>query len=60
MLEKIRAIPEGPKVRAIVVSSESSADLKERAKLAGVLAWIIKLPQPQDLRAPVHQILTRN
>ena len=60
MLEKISQLENGRNVRSVVVSTEGAFELKQKAKAVGVLAWIIKLPDPEALKAAVRKILAQN
>lgn len=51
--EKLRQTPAGKTVKIFVISTEGNADLKARAKAAGVSAWMTKPPQPEKLRQAV-------
>jgi|JI61114BRNA_FD_contig_21_11216697_length_454_multi_3_in_0_out_0_1 two-component system, chemotaxis family, chemotaxis protein CheY len=59
MCENIRQIPEAKQVPILVISTEGNADLKTRAKAAGVLAWMTKPPQGDKIREIIKKILSR-
>jgi two-component system chemotaxis response regulator CheY len=49
-IEKFRAIP------ILVLTTESAADLKQKARTAGATGWIVKPFQPQKLVRALHMV----
>lgn len=49
-IEKFRAIP------ILVLTTESAADLKQRARTAGATGWIVKPFQPKKLIRALHMV----
>ncbi|MFZ3230786.1 MAG: response regulator [Pseudobdellovibrio sp.] len=57
MCERLRQTPRGKTVAIFVISTEGNAELKSRAKAAGVLAWMTKPPQADKLLSAVQTFL---
>ncbi len=49
-IDKFRAIP------ILVLTTESAADLKQRARTAGATGWIVKPFQPKKLIRALHMV----
>lgn len=57
MVENLRKIPQYASTPVIVLSTEASQEMKNRAKAAGVTAWMVKPPDSQKLFQAAEQIL---
>lgn len=58
MCGQIKAIPEMSKIPILMLTTESTLDLKTRGKEIGVLGWITKPFNAEKLKATVAKILT--
>jgi two-component system chemotaxis response regulator CheY len=59
MCEKIHAHPVFSQIPIIMLTTQSSADMKARGKEHGVLAWVTKPYKSKALLAGVEKILSR-
>jgi len=59
MCEKIHANPDFSQIPIIMLTTQSSADMKARGKENGVLAWVTKPYKSKALLAGVEKILSR-
>ena len=56
-LKAVRGLPNGQKVPVLLLTTESSAGLKEQARLAGATGWLVKPFDPQKLVDVVKKVL---
>jgi two-component system chemotaxis response regulator CheY len=59
MIERIRKVPALAGLPIIFLTTESAADMKQRAKAAGATGWITKPFQPDNLIKIVKKVLGR-
>lgn len=59
MVKKIHEIPEHKALPVLMMTTESSAELKAQGKEAGVLAWMVKPYVADKLMAAVAKILSK-
>ncbi len=57
MLRKIRKLPHGDKVAALMLTTESTPELKELGREVGLRAWVTKPYAPDKLIFAVKKIL---
>jgi two-component system chemotaxis response regulator CheY len=57
LVEKLRACPEYRLVPIVMLTTESSAEMKARARAAGATGWIIKPFDPERLIGAVKRLL---
>lgn len=55
--QKIRETEELKNLPVIIVSSESSREMRKQGKELGVVAWVVKPYHPQSLLSAVEKIL---
>lgn len=58
LVERVRALPGFENAPILMLSSESSRDIKQRSKALGVTGWIVKPFNPQRLMATVNKALS--
>jgi len=59
MCEKIHANPDFSQIPIIMLTTQSSAEMKARGKENGVLAWVTKPYKSKALLAGAEKILSR-
>lgn len=59
LIESVRASNTHSRVPILVLTTESGADLKARARTAGATGWIVKPFQEQKLIAVIDRVLGR-
>ena len=57
LVEKLRALPEYRLVPIVMLTTESSAEMKARARAAGATGWIVKPFDPARLIGAVKRVL---
>jgi two-component system chemotaxis response regulator CheY len=57
MAKKIHETPESKAMPILIMTTESTPDMKAKGKEAGVLAWVTKPYKPEKLLAAVEKIL---
>ena len=57
LVEKLRARPEYRLVPIVMLTTESSTEMKARARAAGATGWIVKPFDPERLIGAVKRVL---
>ena len=57
LVEKLRALPDYRLVPILMLTTESSAEMKGRARAAGATGWIVKPFDPERLIGAVSRVL---
>jgi two-component system, chemotaxis family, chemotaxis protein CheY len=57
LVRELRALPDYKHIPILVLTTESGADLKKRAKEIGATGWIVKPFSPQELLATVKRVI---
>lgn len=57
VIEAVRASPSHASVPILVLTTESGADLKDRARRAGATGWIVKPFDDSRLVQTIHRVL---
>ena len=59
LIESVRQTGKYSSVPILVLTTESSQDLKTRARLAGATGWIVKPFDDDDFVSVIHRVLGR-
>ncbi|HEC18788.1 MAG TPA: response regulator [Gammaproteobacteria bacterium] len=55
LVEKLRALPDYKNIPILILSGESSRDIKQRGKDLGITGWMVKPFNPERLMAVINK-----
>jgi two-component system, chemotaxis family, chemotaxis protein CheY len=57
LVQALRALPNYRHIPILILTTESSADIRKRAKESGATGWLVKPFSPQELLATVKRVI---
>lgn len=60
VVRRVRAMPEMARTPILLLTTESDAEAKSRARAAGATGWLVKPFQPEQLLAVVARVLPQS
>jgi two-component system chemotaxis response regulator CheY len=57
LVRELRALPDYKHIPILMLTTESGADIRKRAKENGATGWIVKPFSPQELLATVKRVI---
>jgi two-component system chemotaxis response regulator CheY len=59
LVQALRALPNYRHIPILILTTESGADIRKRAKESGATGWLVKPFSPQELVATVKRVIRR-